>query len=126
MHPNLLQRQLILMGGFEHCALFSGETTAEKLKNILDRLLADKNDWTNDFGDKHEFQKALEKDVEVAKIAIMQSFLRRKEQDPDEKEAEKFFYRWSSRYLVEEKKPNKDLSGDYIAGRTICIDRYLY
>ena len=75
MHPNVLQRQLILMGGFEHCALFSGETTAEKLQNILDRLLADKNDWTNDFGDKHEFQKALEKDVEVAKIAIASSLL---------------------------------------------------
>ena len=114
--------------------MFSGKTTAEKFEKILDRLLADKNDWTRYFGgkdkkkDMEKFRVALDEDLELtpAKIAIMQSFLRRKEQDPDEKEAEKSFYRWSSRYLVEEKKQNKDLSKDYIEGKTICINRYLY
>ena len=106
--------------------MFSGKTTAEKFEKILDRLLADKTDWTMDFGTMEEFRQALNKDLDPAKIAIMQSFLRRKEQDPDEKEAEKFFYRWSSRYVEEEEKPDKDLSAEYDEGKTICINRYLY
>ena len=120
MHPNLLQIQLILMGGFEHCALFSGETTAEKFQKILDRLLANKNDWTMYFGTTEEFRQVLNKYLVPAKMAVMQSFLRRKEQT-DEKEAEKFFYRWSGRRFGD-----KDLSVDYNAGGTICINRYLY
>ena len=123
VHSYLSQGQFILMGGFEHCTLYSGETTEENFQNILNKLLADKNDWKNELGTKKEFYEALGEDLKLAKLAIMQSFLRRKEQDKDEKEAGKNFYRWSSRKSLEN---DKDLSKDYVQGETICIDRYMY
>ena len=126
-HSKLSQGQFILMGGFENFTLFSGATNFELLfKNILKRLLANKNDWSKKMPNIDEFRDALNKDVELAKLAIMQSFLRRKEQDTDEKDEEKFFYRWSSRYVEEGKKANIDLSKDYNPGQTICISRYVY